>query len=905
MNTLAIKTLKTDFKRIGLSLLNLALIAWLSVATLTQPAQAATPHWLTVVSLTFDDGLNQSPVRNLLASHGMQGTFYINSNLIGSGGNYLTKAELDALYADGNEIGGHTIDHVDLATLSDSAQKTAICNDMQNLVNWGYQVHSFAYPYGSTGPNSQSIVAAGCPGAGTYESARTVGGLVTGTACSGCSWAETIPPVNPYYISTNNSLTSTTTLAEIQSYVTQAETNGGGWVPLVIHQICNGCSTYSISQATLDSILTWLKAREAQGTYVRTVHQVMSGDLPAPPPPPQPGLNQLINPSLEIDADGNNQADCWQRDGYGTNKPTWTRTNDAHTGSFAEQLKITSYTNGDDKLLPTQDAGQPGGCAPTAVGGKLYQLSAWYKATVPADLVLFYLDASGVWQYWHDGPQLPASASWTQMTYYPGAVPTGAQAMSFGIALSSIGTLTTDDYSMALVQDNPPSDSIPPVISGFAPANGAAVSGTTVSLTASATDNVAVQRVEFLIGGSVIATDTTSPYAVSWNSTSIVNGSVNYSVRAVDAAGNTAVSSVNQLIVDNTPPVISGFAPANAATVSGTVSLTASATDNVAIQRVEFLINGSVIATATTSPYAASWGSTSVANGSVNYSVRAVDTAGNAMASSINQLTVANNSADSTPPVISGFAPADAATVSGTVSLTASATDNVAVQRVEFLIGGTVIATATSSPYAASWNSTSVANGSVSYAVQAFDAAGNSTVTATRNITVSNPTGNLNLLTNPSLEIDANNDKTPDCWQLGGYGANTYTWTRLSGAATAHSGNFAESVKVTSLTSGDRKLVQLQDSSTCAPTVTVGARYTVNGWYKSTAPIQIAVYYRTSGGTWQFWQSSANFAATTNWAQASYTTTSVPAGATAISFGLYISKAGTLVTDDYAMVLAP
>jgi hypothetical protein len=83
--------------------------------------------------------------------------------------------------------------------------------------------------------------------------------------------------------------------------------------------------------------------------------------------------------------------------------------------------------------------------------GKLYQISAWYKSTVPAFSVFFYLDTANVWQYWMDGPVLPAASVWTPMSYQPGAVPMGAKAISFGIALERVGTLVTDDYSMSLV----------------------------------------------------------------------------------------------------------------------------------------------------------------------------------------------------------------------------------------------------------------------------------------------------------------------------------------------------------------------------------------------------------------------------------------------------------------------
>ena len=63
-----------------------------------------------------------------------------------------------------------------------------------------------------------------------------------------------------------------------------------------------------------------------------------------------------------------------------------------------------------------------------------------------------------------------------------------------------------------------------------------------------------------------------------------------------------------------------------------------------------------------------------------------------------------------------------------------------------------------------------------------------------------------NLLQNPSLET-ATDGSVPDCWQLGGYGANRFTWTRT---LDAHSGSYAEELRVRRLSSGDRKLVSEQ-----------------------------------------------------------------------------------------------
>ncbi|MPY67779.1 hypothetical protein F8S09_13995 [Deinococcus sp. SDU3-2] len=80
----------------------------------------------------------------------------------------------------------------------------------------------------------------------------------------------------------------------------------------------------------------------------------------------------------------------------------------------------------------------------------------------------------------------------------------------------------------------------------------AAQSGTTVNLTASASDNVGVTRVEFYRGETLIYTDTDAPYTSSFAVTSSDNGQLNVSARAYDAAGNqgwaVADSSTGQII---------------------------------------------------------------------------------------------------------------------------------------------------------------------------------------------------------------------------------------------------------------------------------------------------------------------------------------------------------------------
>ena len=96
----------------------------------------------------------------------------------------------------------------------------------------------------------------------------------------------------------------------------------------------------------------------------------------------------------------------------------------------------------------------------------------------------------------------------------------------------------------------PPGDTTPPTTSITSPANGATVSGT-VTVAASAGDNVGVTRVELYVDGALIGTDTSSPYQIAWNTTTATNGSHGLQTRAYDAAGNVGSSTVVSVTVSN------------------------------------------------------------------------------------------------------------------------------------------------------------------------------------------------------------------------------------------------------------------------------------------------------------------------------------------------------------------
>ena len=196
--------------------------------------------------------------------------------------------------------------------------------------------------------------------------------------------------------------------------------------------------------------------------------------------------------------------------------------------------------------------------------------------------------------------------------------------------------------------------------------------------------------------------------------------------------------------VDTEAPATSITSPSNGATVSDTVTVSASATDDVGVTKVDFYVNGALSSSDTSAPYSFSWNTTLVANGGYSLTSRAYDAAGNDTTSAAVNVTVSNaNPADTTAPATSITSPASGATLSGTVNVTASASDNVGVTKVEFFIDGVLAATDTASPYSFSWNTTTASTGAHTLSSKAYDAAGNTGTSAGVDVIVNNGTGDI------------------------------------------------------------------------------------------------------------------------------------------------------------------
>jgi hypothetical protein len=89
------------------------------------------------------------------------------------------------------------------------------------------------------------------------------------------------------------------------------------------------------------------------------------------------------------------------------------------------------------------------------------------------------------------------------------------------------------------------------LVSVTSPGGGSTVSGA-VTVSASASDNVGVTKVEFWLDGQLRASDTSSPYALAWDSATAADGAHTWTALAFDAAGNVASASAS-FTVSNAP----------------------------------------------------------------------------------------------------------------------------------------------------------------------------------------------------------------------------------------------------------------------------------------------------------------------------------------------------------------
>lgn len=379
----------------------------------------------------------------------------------------------------------------------------------------------------------------------------------------------------------------------------------------------------------------------------------------------------------------------------------------------------------------------------------------------------------------------------------------------------SDGYLNIEEYINSIIDSS--ADTTSPSVTITNPADEASVSGT-ISVTATASDNVGVVGVQFKLDGSNLgAEDTTAPYSVSWDTSAESAGSYTLTAVARDAASNTTTSSdvdvtvggggssesltaahdtfvrqgepttnfnsTGTIYVKNSDPGAgngsfyrAGYLRFDASSLTGTASsgtLTLTIVDNGQGSGSTIDHSLHLVGTDAWNETALTWNNRPTV-GSLIDTESITATIGQSITFTLNQaaldqikndgyLSVAvlsedddvtieygdkNDGADApsldlvmagdtTDPTVSITSPSDEAEVSGTISVTASASDNVGVVGVQFKLDGVNLGSEdTTAPYSVSWDTSAVSTGSYTLTAVARDAAANTTTSADIDVTV-------------------------------------------------------------------------------------------------------------------------------------------------------------------------
>ena len=550
-------------------------------AEAVQTQQLSIMPYPVTVSLTWDDQYENQwlYLRPLLLSHNMRATLYVITDDTNHGYSCcMSYDQLRTMQAEGNDIGGHGVLHLDLTDPSTTrAQKKAdVCGSRTDLINNGIQdPQSFAYPFGAYNADAEAIVQE-CG----YLSSRAGGGISSSNTTPSPPWVETIPPRDPYAISAIDvDANADKQLSDMEDFITAAAIHGGGWVPMIFHQICDqGASDFSdcmnqigVRDTVMDQFMTWLQnagqpGGAPAGVTVKTVREVMNpggGDTTAPTTtiacngsPCSSAYNSSVTATLSAtDNSGGRGVD---KTYYTTDGSTPTTASTVYTGPFTVSSTATvkffsADLAGNAEAVKSQlvqiDKTKPN--APSTSCNSTTCSTGWYK-TSPVTVGLSATDNSGgsgvAKIYYTTNGSAPTTAS----TVYTGPFTISQTTTIKAIAVDAAGNQSSASSQTVRI------DAAAPTVSITSPANGSTLHrGTRVTVSASATDLATgsgspsgIASVTFYDGTKQLGTDTSSPYSISWTiNNSVALGTHTLKAVATDAAGNSTTSATVTITV--------------------------------------------------------------------------------------------------------------------------------------------------------------------------------------------------------------------------------------------------------------------------------------------------------------------------------------------------------------------
>lgn len=218
-------------------------------------------------------------------------------------------------------------------------------------------------------------------------------------------------------------------------------------------------------------------------------------------------------------------------------------------------------------------------------------------------------------------------------------------------------------------------------------------------LTALATDDLGVALVRFKVGDAVVATDFAAPFTTLYEVPRGA-GSLEIIAEAEDFTGSRGISEpVLVTVVPDDDPVVALLSPSSNLPIPGgnTVVLAAQATDDFAITRVDFLIDGQLLESLEYPPYRTQFYADPFGPSSFSVTVVATDDFGQTAATEPATFSVLTDE----PPLVTVLDPTsgDEVAAGGVLRFAVGASDDVALAEVRFLVDGVVQRVVSAAPF--------------------------------------------------------------------------------------------------------------------------------------------------------------------------------------------------------------